>query len=635
MMVDAYDASISGDGDDGGPCTKDRWARADAVYYESMILSTLNVDKDSQPYHVSLLPQRVQGISGTICDNITSADPYFLFKSAGQDVNALEGLQQTHTYAFQVAKFDSKIRKTAEQAVRKGRGWTRLRYATVNSDLLADYEDTDMMAVAQGDKPEGSEMGEVTITTNQNPKKGADPIEVRYSGLIFDVFKPEDAICYPTWATNPMEMTLVGNKFTQRHLDILTKQDQGRYFADAVISLSNDGDNSAESVISNPNDYGQESYDVLVKCKPGVEGMPDSPQPECWYRATVLKNNRELLALEPYDLPTPWYFGPGLDTDIDRWWPRRSVCDRLVEIQALYNDAWTMIMLGTAACAITHAYATNWTGAAETVVLDGLRKFIAFKGSPTIGTLPGTFNAEGLTWIAENCERVADSISRFSQVGLGAEQAPNTTATATNATVMGQQAGSENYTKEFGLELERMADLGRNLLYINWDAFYDFHGQAVTLQKPEDLKMRCQIEVNGVRPADTPQATLNKIETLIAALQKLGIQPLPSTRGVNIDSLADVVLNSLNMQSSTSKILEEIPQNGPSPEGGPVPPGSVPPGVPGGPPGPNGLPDPQVLCGFAQQLQDHLALQNVANGAPGPSVGAGNGIGPNPLVGPS
>lgn len=631
LQIDAYNASISGDGDNGDMATKDRWERADDVYHESLILSSLSMDKDSMPYHVSLLPQRVDGIVSTVCGNITSADPYFLFKSPAQDVEALEGLQQTVTYALQNARFDHKIRKASQEAVLKGKAWMRVRYSTTNTDLLADMEDVDLMQVTPGPNPEGSEMGEVQVTKNQNPKEGAPKVEVRYSGLVIDVFKPEDAVCYPTWANNPMEMTLIGHRFTQRHQDIITKQEQGRYFQDAVISLSNDGDNAAQSVIQNPNDYGQLCYDVLIKCKPGSEDVPVSNQPESWYRATILYNNRELLALEPYDLPTPWYFAPTLKGDIDRFWPRRSITDRLIEPQTLYNDAWTLIVLGTAATAITHCAVTGWSGAAETTVLDGMRKLIAFKTMPTITPLPGTFNPAGVTWIIENLERVADSISRFSQVGLGAEQAPNTTATATNATVMGQQAGSEDYTREFGLELERMADLVRSLLFINWDAFYEFNEGALTLQKPDDLIMRCQIEINGVRPADTPDAQMTKLETMLKAFQMLGIQPIPSTQAINIDALAQLVLNTLNMQSSTAKILQEQPQNGIDPNNPQGAPGSVPPGVPGG--SQNGLPDPEVLRGLAQQLQSQMAPQQMANGAPGMSGGAGPSPA-GPMAGP-
>lgn len=620
-MIDSYSSDVSSD-EDGDASNVDRWERADDVYHEAVVLSSLSFIDDAEPYNIAILPQRVDGIVSTVCGNITTPDPYFLFKSPGQSADTLEGLQQTVHYALDIARFDNRIRHCALQAALKGRGVLRLRYETINTGLLADWEDVDTMANDEANDPVASEKGEV-----ERPVSGG---EVRYSGLVIDVYKPEDMVCYPTWAVNMVNMTLVGNRFIQRHQDILTKQEMGRYFSDANVTLTNDTD----SIIENPMDYGQLCYDVLVKIKPG-DGESLSSKYEAWYRATILKSNRELLALEPYDLPTPWYFGPGLKTDIDRWWPKRSVADRLIEIQTIYNDAWTLIILATAACAFQNVAVAGYSGQQQTI-RSGLGNFIFFRGSPSFTPIPSGFTPQGVTWLIENIERAADAIARFSQVGLGANPDPHTTATATAASVQGQNQGSEDYTAEFGLELERMADSARFLLHMNWDAFYEFHGKAITLLQVDDLIMRCQVEINGKSPADAPQAALAKIDQLIDTLQKLGIQPLPSSRMVNLDALADAVLNVLNLQSSTSKILQEVqdpnvPQDPNAPGG--IPPAQAGPGQDAG--NVNGFPvDPQSIQNVLAGLKAKLAAGAMAGGAGGP-VGTTPGPVPPGPMGPN
>lgn len=643
-MIDAYDASLTQDDGTGDTSNQDRWTRACDVYYEALVLSSLGFIDDASPYNIAILPQRVDGIVSTVCGNISSADPYFLFKNPGQEADSLEGLQQTVHYALDIARFDRRIRDAALQSALKGRGMLRLRYTTINTGMLADWEDVDTMAADDAADPVSSQKGEVEV-----PVSGG---EVRYSGLVIDAFLPEDMVCYPTWATNVVDMTLVGNRFTQRFLDIQTKQENGRYFADAVLVNTNDAESinngGTPSIIADPEDYGNLCYDVLVKVKPEpperADGTRGKGQPEAWYRATILKANRELLALEPYDLPQPWYFGPTLKGDIDRWWPRRSIADRLVEIQTLYNDAWTLIILATAACAFQNVAVANYTGQ-QTTMKSGLGNFMFFRGNPTFTPIPAGFTPEGVQFIIENIERVADAIARFSQNALGGQAKAQITATETNAINQGQAAGSEDYTSEFGLELERMADMARFLLFINWDAFKAFHGEAITLVNVTDLTMRVQCEVNGKSPNDTPQAALAKVQGLVEFFQTIGFilppgpnsPPPPYT--VNLKELADMAMNAYNMQTSTAKLLEENQPIGPDPNDPNAPQGGIPAGLPPGPtgqaPGQAALPPPEVLQQLMLGLKAKLAAGQMGQGLSGPQGPTGSPFPPAGLGNPS
>jgi hypothetical protein len=212
----------------------------------------------------------------------------------------------------------------------------------------------------------------------------------------------------------------------------------------------------------------------------------------------------------------------------------------------------------------------------------------------------------------ENLERIADGIARLSRAGLGQEFSAGTTATEVQGVLAGQQAGMLEYSSNFAIELERMADFGRWLLAENWEAFSNFHGDAIAVTDPTELRARCTIEVNGKTPSNTPQILLQKLQMMMQMAAQLGIQPIPPTKQIDTNAMFEAGVNAMELNISMEKIIVD----GPEPIQPQTDPNSG--GQPGIPQGPNG----------AGQASDLAAiLQGISGGGqsqvPGDQVGAG------------
>lgn len=609
-QIDAYDQSMTDRVSD--------WKKTQDVYDETLILSSLTFLEGLEPYNVSLLPQRCDGLAEAVIGPIVSTDPYFVVKGRGQTGENLSDVQQTLHYAMEIAGYERKLRETALMAALRGRGMLRLRYESITEGLLADEVQVNVM----GDDEASDGLG--TPSYMDDPlgtvqTKTVNPSDVRYSGLIIDSFKPEDCVVYPTYSPSIQEARIVGHRFQKSRSDIMERQDAGIYFDDIEIPISNDildGSLNVDVIADSAIDGPLLCYDVVVKLTPpGKKGVKR-------YRCTLLKRTRQLLAIEPYDLPTVWYFSPGYKYDLGSFWNTRSVGDRLIEPQTIYNDAYTLIILCAAAGGFANVAVSNYMGEAQ-MQSSGLAKFTLFKGDPKFFPIPtnGTA-AQYLTFLCEQLERVADSLARLSQAGLGQQFRNGATATEVQGVLAGQQQGLSTFSENFCMELERMADLGRWLLDDNWKAFKDYHGDAVAVTDPKSLRARCRIECNGKGSDNSPNTLMSKFAMLIQSAQQLGIQPIPSDIRIDSGAMFQAILSAMNITVSTDNIIQD------------------PNAIQSNP----GQSQVEAVANVLRQLQGHMAGGQVQGGGPqmppgaiqpGPMPGAGAspmGAGPPPGI---
>ncbi len=561
--IDAYDVSMQ--------TRTDQWQRAQDVYDEALVLSSLTFIDGIDPYNVALMPQRVDGVVEAVCGPIANSEPYFVVKGTGASGDHLDDIEKTLHYALDQAGFDRRVREAGYMAALRGRGMLRLRYETLDAVHLDRDVPVDSMA------------------TNEESA-------VRYSGLVIDVFKPEDCVVYPTYAESIPEALLVGHRFLQSRQDARAKQRSGRYFADLNLPiLSENLPGQDPSVVADSGtDGGLICYDLVVKvAPPGSESTRR-------YRVTLLKQTRELLAMEEYALPTPWYFSPAFRYDINLFWNRRSLADRLLEVQTIYNDAYTLIVLCAAASSFTNVAVTNYQGEAQTQKT-GIGKFTLFKGNPSFFPIPSQARADILQFVIQSMEHVADSLARLSRAGLGMEFRSGATATEVQNVVAGQAAGINEYTANFGVELQRMADFARFVLAENWSAFKAFHGTAVPVRQASQMRARCRIELAGKSGGSSPQALIQKIQMLLGSAKELGISPSPGETRVNSDALFAAIVNALDLNISTSRIVEEPHQR---------------------PVNASEPPRPEVLLHLLQQVRGSIPVAPMDAGMPGPVPGA-------------
>ncbi len=530
------------------------WAQIEAYYNDQDTPSSLEFLDDVTPYNFPLIQTRVDALVDNLCDGIGGADPIFVFGATDVPEEVRANVEKTVQYALTSAGFTRKIKDVALSAVLKTRGLMRVRYLDVPADNIHDEVDVRNL--------------------NLSP--------VQYSGLVIDCFRPEDSVVWPLFAEDAVHTSLIGHKFPQRLGDIQARQAAGEYFDDVEVPA---GDETGQGVGGNsPFDDGKYCYDVIFRTR------PEGGETDLRYRCTVAYTCRELLAMEEYRLPKPWYFAPGIRYEPNRFWGSRSIAQKMIQVQTVMNDAVTMAVIGSAAAAFPNVVTSGGMQEAQQIRM-GIGNLIHVKQPVNMQSVGGnTFNAGAIPMLIELCERIADAIARISQAGMGQDFAPNTTATAAAGAMQGQARGISAVTDNFGDELVRMVDFARYLLAIKFDSFKAYHGDAVPCKSGADLVAHYSIGVNGSAGAD-PGTVVQKLELLIDAAQKLQV-PL------NPMEMFKAILNALELPVSTSQLLLQqaaaLPgMGGANGQAGPngIQPmvgaagGQVPPGAPGGAPG--------------------------------------------------
>lgn len=592
--LDAHDSAMA--------ARRDEWIRTQDVYDERLILSSMDYVDDVEPYNVALVPQRVDGVVGGVCSPITGMSPYFLFRGFGNDAQGLsEVIQDDVQYAFENAGFDRRLRDMALMAALRGRGFLRLRYETQTSEMIGLHTEVD----SRTDGSISAEGFMIELETNPLGEVEHQDVaqeEISYSGLILEVFKPEDCVAYPMFAETITECSVVGIRKWFRRDDVLARQTEGMYFSDAVINIVQDNKGTENQVSADVEDYPFLVYDLIVRYR-----HPETKK-EKRYRVAYHRTNIEVLALEEYIIPEVYYFAPAMKYEIGQFWPSRSIADRMLEAQTIYNDAYTLILICAAASALPNVAVSNYTGEAQ-AVKTGIGKFTLFKGTPNFFAIPAQGRADILRYVCESMERVADALSRLSQAGLGQEFRSGATATEVSSVVQGQTAGINEYVENMGIELERMANFARYLLAANFDAWKGFHGEAVKAVSPNNYRVRCTVEMNGKNQANSSQSQLQKVQALKQLLTELQVPSTQPTKVINTDALIELIANALDLNVSTSKVINDIQ---PQPQIGTGVPGLEQLFQEGG-----AVPPPEVLADVLRQTAGGLRESGMVGGDPG------------------
>jgi hypothetical protein len=522
-MIDAYYANIDGAHvSEDSPSISKKWENVSNVYYGRKVMSSMKFISGYEPYSVPLLQPRIDLIVSGICDTLTENNPYFIVKGGSEDQVA-SCVEHDITYALSQAHFDSAIRKISQETAIKGRGPFRVRYETINRTL-------------PGEEYDG-------LQEDASPDS-----KIAYSGIRIDPIEAEDFVIYPLHSEQINRASLVGHRTRLQYQFMLDRQKSGVYFDDITITSAPDttrGDQVTDTV----NDTMVAVYDLLYR-------EPDGKGNEKWWRISLAYEGRQILAMEPYELKEPWYFAPYFRGDISTFWPYQSIGDRLLDLQIIYNDAHSMMILGTAASSMPAVGVTGYQGN-DTTIQAGINQLITFKGAPTFTTIGGVFNPQGIIWQIGNIERIADGVARTAQMGMGQQLRSDVTATEVQSIAMGQASGMKAYTLAFSLELERMANFVAELLASNFDEFSRFNEGNIQCSSPDMFLETFEIESNGKSGSDLPDVVMKKVQTLLGSLQSIGVQPIPPTKMLSTDAVSQMILDAVDLPTSPSKILIE------------------------------------------------------------------------------
>jgi len=583
-MIDDYKASVQE--------KFDRFNLAEEVYNDETTMSSIDFLEDVDPYNMPLTSIRVDVAVGSVAGGFSSASPYFIVK--GGDEGERGDVERDLHAALEYAGFPLAVRQAGYSAALKGRGPLRLTYQTI-------HEADRWVEDATGES------------------------DVAYSGLVIDPILPQDFVAYPAYVDDLAKARLIGHRFELRYAEIERRQREGIYFSEPNLEGVDDRSGVESSTQNDPDDYGVDLYDVIVRLRP-KEGAPEKA-----YRATLAYTSQELLDIEEYPYPRPWYFAPGFRYDPNTFWPKHSIATRLLEVQAIYNDAWTIGVFGTVAKSMPTVLASNFLAEQQSTQI-GIGRIVGFKGNPSFTQLRTDGSLEGVPGLIQGAERLADGISRVSQLGQGQALAGDRTATEAAAVQAGQAAGLSEYGDNFGMELARMARFALLLLGENFRAWKRFYGDEAQVAHPRVFFRRWRLEPNGKSPNNSPTAVNQKLQMLLTAAKALGLPMGPSQKTISPDGAMEVILNSLELPVSTDKVIHEQPPQ-PKPKPGPA-------GLTGGPLGDpaNSLAQALAAAGGPNGLAGLLA--GVAGGAPGPVPGGVPGLPPGlppgvaPNVGP-
>lgn len=614
-MVNAYEASVGE--------RFDRYALAQRVYDDKEVMSSLDFLEDYTPYNVPLTQIRVRGLVQNVCGGYTSMSPYWVVKG-GKSEEWRNAAEDDLTKAFEMANFDLKVRQMGYVAALKARGPARLTYQTIREGAFGD---------------------------TQGAGTGMD--DVVYSGLVLDPIRAERFVLYPTYAPTTSKALLVGHWFEESAIAIREKQMDGEYCDEWDPTGSDDGglsdDDRTPTIVDDLEEAQVRVYDTLVYMAPlkdsgrdegqgtrdeeaddddseegGSESEPDDKDDKSdmrrrWFRVIWAYTSEEILRVEEYEDPTPNYFAPAFEEEIDEFFPEHSPATRLLELQAIVNDAISLKIFGGAQNAFLTVLASGWLPKKEQTVRLGIGQLVAFEGNPTFTALPSKFDPRGTESAAQDAERYADGVSGSSQMAQGQALKGDQTATEAGILAAGTSASMSEQRLVFGSELVRMAKYGLYLLGENYKEWRKFNGETVKAKSAKAYQDRYTLEINGKSAGNNPQVTTQKVKALMEAAAALGIRLDKTQLTLNPEALFDVVMNSLEFHVSTARIVNDPAQQPEvmNEDRTSIPePGSVAEalGLPGG-----GPVDPGLLAALAQ----------------GPGAGAlPAGVGGIPPVGP-
>jgi len=274
------------------------------------------------------------------------------------------------------------------------------------------------------------------------------------------------------------------------------------------------------------------------------------------FRITVIKDTMSVLEFSPYDLPVPEWFAPCPNEDTSLFWPRNSIATRLLELQAIVNDNYTVQILGGISVAKRTVYASGVADQDMKTAVPGFGAVVTTRSPAKFWSAPGQFSGGGdLMLQAQELQKMADGQGRVSEVGAGQYSAGDKTATETSAVLAGQMAGVRDYKLTMVRPFEEAVQLLQILLQRHWKTVKKVHGDLLRTDSASEWGKKFTIQANGRAPANDPNALLAKVGQVIQLAQGLQVQLVPGGQYVEAGKLFEQALAALDLPFDTEGIV--------------------------------------------------------------------------------
>lgn len=272
-------------------------------------------------------------------------------------------------------------------------------------------------------------------------------------GFVYRTIHPNDFVAAPMHASALEECHLQGHRFylTRQEIDDLVRRKI--YRADREAS-GGDSPDTEES-----------GFDLHHARTKDIDDSPGYWKVEVWELFVRVSVNGELGWVQVHYSPTeqilflcqewePSYVEVQFHQEINRFWPSTSKASELQGLQHQYTMLNALMYQGSLMDAMPPVigppgFARQFKKTRPGDILE------CPGGAPAVAVINGRFNPSAIPMMIELTERQADAIVGISQLGIGQQLAPNTTATEVTQLVENQKLNENTYARYAAACFER------------------------------------------------------------------------------------------------------------------------------------------------------------------------------------
>lgn len=529
------DAAIEQQGD-----ISDRWELNESFYRSQPIPTGTEVSGVTRP--INITKPRIDQIVANVCGPTFSVEPYFSARGYGSKGQHAKNCEKNVHFVNQRAQLDRRVKKAVKRAA-----------LTAPAIMKVTFQNGD---------------GEESDTG-------------KYVGPDYKVIHPKNFAMYPLYTGTVEKAGFVGDRMAMRAQDIREEQKRGTYFTLTEVIEGGDEPQGWEAGRSKDWSLTNEDSGILDRENEAVEVWEgilrkdlDQDGFEELYLVHVAKTQQLLLMAEPFGVEVemvtpqfeddgtgnvvqvgeesqsefrpysrPWYFPINLtEADDDEFIQSNTVAQDLQGPQMMVNEIVNVLLEGAMIGAMPAGF-TNSSSMPNSLIRYKWGEIHYVEDPLNIVWVQPKFDPSVMPEMLEFALKVADSLTKMSQAGLGQESQGDTTATEYSGILQGQQVGVDDTRSTVATCLAPMMDFVREMMFLNWETLLEYYEDEMPYPDIECMQYGFTWEPMVKGSANTPQSVTMQIQAFMGFLGQLGIPLTPEV----VVQLLNVFMGSLDL----------------------------------------------------------------------------------------
>lgn len=476
----------------------ERWRQSESLYRNEPGASGIRVIEGVEPLHIPLIQPQVDRICNSVFESLTAQYPMMQAVAESGDQHDADRIERLVQVMLDRAGFERVFPNVLRTAALCGLGILRL-----------------------------------TLTNE---------------GARLEPIHPNDFVVYPHSFPDLDRAKTVGHRFylTSAEIDSLVRSGHCKR-PDPQPSDDPDTDPSGRNPqydLTGPHKPIEGDDDLLELWEVLTRVEIDGTQTTC--RAVIEPHAGQLLALEKYPYSRPWYVDVRFSDEWGKFWPAGSIAQNLKDIQFLYSDLHNVMIWGSLVAAFPAMLLTGGS-LGDKVRSYGPAQIIETPGAVQLQSVPVQFNAGAIPGMIEQVEKVAETVTRISRLGLGRQLRPNTTATEAASIVRYQNQGEQQYLAFAAQSVRALCELCQEFVRVHPGPIEAIYPSAA----PSPLSAGSspiRFEVTGRTQQNLPDALLEKLRFLL----DLAHDP---ESGLDTASVIRAIMNALQLPTGIEKLV--------------------------------------------------------------------------------